>query len=177
MSRQKFSLICTLLNEEKTIGNFIDSIAKQSMLPDEVIIVDGGSKDSTLRTINNKQKQYKNKLNIKVFSKKGNRSIGRNEGIIHASSEIILLTDAGCILDKNWVKEITKPFTHKKTDVVAGYYKGTANNIFQKSLIPYVLVMSDRVNKKEFLPATRSMAFKRSIWKKAGGFDEKDRAA
>ena len=60
MSRQKFSLICTLLNEEKTIGNFIDSIAKQSMLPDEVIIVDGGSKDSTLRTINNKQKQYNN---------------------------------------------------------------------------------------------------------------------
>ncbi|MEK7160179.1 MAG: glycosyltransferase [Patescibacteria group bacterium] len=178
MAAFESSLICTVLNEENTIEQFIDSIAKQSILPNEVIIVDGGSSDGTLTNIkyqilNIKKNKKRKKVKFKVFTKKGNRSVGRNEGIKHASNEIILLTDAGCVLDKNWVKEITKPFADKKTEVVAGYYKGESKSIFQKSLIPYVLVMPDKINEKEFLPATRSMAFKKSIWKKAGGFDEK----
>ena len=33
--------------------------------------------------------------------------------------------------------------------------------------------MDDKIDEKEFLPATRSMAFKKAAWKKIGGFDEK----
>ena len=33
--------------------------------------------------------------------------------------------------------------------------------------------MPDKVNPDNFLPATRSIAFTKSIWKKVGGFDEK----
>ncbi|MCL5070808.1 MAG: glycosyltransferase, partial [Actinobacteria bacterium] len=177
MATLKTSLVATVLNEEKTIKDFIESIINQSVLPSEVIIVDGGSSDSTVESIKKqvsgiKQEQLK-RVKFKVFTKKGNRSVGRNEGIKQASSETILLTDSGCILDKDWIKNIIKPFKDKNTDVVAGYYKGEFPNIFQKSLIPYVLVMPDRVNEKEFLPATRSMAFKKNIWIKAGGFDEK----
>ena len=80
-------------------------------------------------------------------------------------------TDAGCILDKNWIKNISEPFRTKKVDVVSGYHKGISKNIFQKSLIPYVLVMEDKIT-DEFLPATRSMAFRKEVWKKVGGFDE-----
>ncbi|MCL4385863.1 MAG: glycosyltransferase [Cyanobacteria bacterium] len=171
MALLNFTLICTVLNEEESIGEFIDSIANQSVLPSEVIIVDGGSKDKTVIKINRKIKQYK-KLNIKVFIKKGNRSMGRNEAIKKSSFEIILSTDSGCILDKNWVKNITKPFKNKSVEVVAGYYKGLPKNAFQKCLVPYVLVMEDKIDKNNFLPATRSMAFKKSIWKRVGGFNE-----
>ena len=31
--------------------------------------------------------------------------------------------------------------------------------------------MEDKI-KEEFLPATRSMAFRKEVWKKIGGFDE-----
>ncbi len=174
MSKRTTSLICTVLNEEKTIGKFLDSIARQSKLPDEIIIVDGGSTDKTIQKISEfKFPDVKNFPNIKLLFKNGNRSVGRNEGIEHASGEIILMSDSGCILDKDWIKNILKPFTNKKVDVVAGYYKGLATNAFQKSLIPYVLVMEDKINKDEFLPATRSMAIKKSVWKKLGGFNEK----
>ncbi|HUD04885.1 MAG TPA: glycosyltransferase [Patescibacteria group bacterium] len=172
MQKPRATLICTVLNEESSIANFIDSIANQSLLPSEVIIVDGGSKDKTIEIIRYKIEQYP-KLNLKVIVKDGNRSVGRNEAIKKATSEIILLSDAGCLLDKNWVKNISKPFTDKKIGVVAGYYKGLAGNSFQKSLIPYVLVMPDRVEKREFLPATRSMAFRKNVWKSLKGFDEK----
>jgi glycosyltransferase involved in cell wall biosynthesis len=172
MINLKTTLICTVLNEENNIGKLIDSIAKQSILPNEVIIVDGGSEDNTLDILNNKKIQFSKLFNIRVIIKKGNRSMGRNEAIKESSNEIILSTDSGCTLDKNWIKNILKPFKDKSVDVVAGYYKGKEENIFQKCLVPYVLVMDDKVNPKEFLPATRSMVFKKSVWEKIGRFDQ-----
>lgn len=170
----KTSLIITVLNEEKSIEAFLDSVLMQSQLPNELIIVDGGSSDKTNeRFMNYKSRFNKKKIEAQFIIKKGNRSVGRNEAIKNASGEIILISDAGCILDNNWVNALYKPFNDSNTDVVAGYYKGKAKTIFQKCLIPYVLVMPDRVDPENFLPATRSMAIRKSVWKDVGGFPEK----
>lgn len=169
----KVTFITTVYNEESTIVDLLKSIFSQTKFPDEVIIVDGGSTDNTVFEISNfKFPTSGPKANIKLILKNGNRSIGRNEAIKRASNEIIVCSDAGCILDKDWVKNIIKPFDYLRADVVAGYYRGQAKTIFQKCLIPYVLVMPDRVDKNNFLPATRSIAFKKSVWKKIGGFPE-----
>jgi glycosyltransferase involved in cell wall biosynthesis len=173
MKVAKVSLVVTVFNEQDAIVSFLKSSLNQTLLPDEIIIVDGGSKDETLKKINDFKLSNKTKPKIDVFKKNGNRSIGRNYAISKTKNEIILSSDAGCILDKKWVEEIIKPFEDKKVDVVAGYYKGLGKNQFQKSLIPYVLVMKDRVNEEEFLPATRSIAFKKNIWRKVKGFDVK----
>ncbi|MEK7502625.1 MAG: glycosyltransferase [Patescibacteria group bacterium] len=171
----KLSLVITVLNEEKTISRLIESVVRQSTTPDEVIIVDGGSTDGTVSAITKTTSEESNlppRRWLKLIVKKGNRAVGRNEAIRKATGDIILSADAGCTLDKNWVKNIIEPFSKKNVDVVAGYYRGVYKNIFQKSLIPYVLVMEDKI-KGEFLPATRSMALRKSVWKKIGGFDEK----
>lgn len=169
----KTSLIITVFNEEKTIGAFLKSIVSQSVIPDEIIIVDGGSTDQTVAKIKNQILNIKNKkIKFKFMVKKGNRAVGRNEAIKNANGDVILCSDAGCILDKNWVKNITEPFNDSKTDVVAGYYKAKSKTIFEKCLAPYVLVMEDRVVQDNFLPATRSMAFKKRIWGIAGKFSE-----
>jgi len=162
----KISFITTIFNEEETIKQFLDSLLKQTRLPDEIIIVDGGSTDDTVAKI----KEYHTKYNIII--KPGNRSVGRNEAVRHATGDIIICSDSGNILDKKWIENIIKPFQDKNVDVVAGYYKGLAKNIFQKCFIPYVLVMPDKVDPEHFLPATRSIAFKKSVWKKVGGFPE-----
>jgi len=169
----KVSFIATVYNEESTVNNLLQSLFSQSKLPDEIIIVDGGSTDTTVSIISNFKCQISNKqIRFKFIIKKGNRSVGRNEAIKNASNEIIVCSDAGCTLDRNWVENIMKPFKNPKVDIVAGYYKGNAETIFQKCLIPYILVMPDKVNVDNFLPASRSVAFRKYAWKKAGGFPE-----
>lgn len=167
----KTSLVITIKNEEKTLSALLISILNQSLLPGEVIIVDGGSQDKSLQIIRRFKKNHLH-LSVQLIVNPGNRSVGRNRGIYLAKGEIILVTDAGCILDKNWVLNMVKSFHDKTVDVVAGYYKGKADTLFEKCLIPYVLVMPDKIRNETFLPASRSMAFTKKIWKQVGGFPE-----
>lgn len=171
----KTSCIITVYNEEETIILLLHSLFHQSIMPNEIIIVDAGSTDRTLQRIRNFEFgnwKKKHTTKLKIFVQNGNRAVGRNYAIKKTTGNIILCIDAGCYLDKDWVKHILAPFTNTAVDVVAGFYRGESKNIFQECLIPYVLIMPDQVDEKSFLPSSRSMAFKKSIWKKLDGFPE-----
>lgn len=164
----KVSVIITVLNEQDSIEPLIASLRHQSRIPDEVIVVDGGSSDQTWPSLKKMASGWKR---LRLFQlPSSNRSQARNHAISKARGPIIAITDAGCLPATNWVEEICKPFYSSTTQVVSGYYNGISSNIFQKCLIPYVLVMPDRIP-AEFFPSTRSMAMRKSVWVKFGGFN------
>jgi cellulose synthase/poly-beta-1,6-N-acetylglucosamine synthase-like glycosyltransferase len=170
MGKEKVSFITTVLNEENSIDQFLSSIYFLSFKPDEVIIVDAGSTDGTLKIINNFKRLIRN---LKVIVKKNiTRSAGRNLAISMAKNQIIAMSDSGCILDKDWLLEITRPFSDPKIEVVAGYYRADSQTVFEECVAPYVLVMPDKINPDLFLPSSRSMAIRKNIWKKFNGFPE-----
>jgi glycosyltransferase involved in cell wall biosynthesis len=174
-SRLKKSFIVTVFNEERTVRKFLNSLFSQTVLPEEIIIVDGGSTDTTVSIISQLQVTCaKNKKlpRIILFIEKGNRSVGRNKAIRHAKGDIILCSDSGVLLDKNWIKNISEPFLDTNVDVVSGFYKPVTKNIFQKCLATYTCVMPDKVDPNNFLPSSRSIAFKKSAWKKVKGYPE-----
>ncbi len=162
------SLIITTKNEEKSIRKLLDSICGQTKKSTEIIIADAGSIDATRSII----RSYQRKLPLRLVELDAgtNRAIGRNRAIEAAKYEAILITDAGCELDRHWVEEMLKAFAVPGTQVVAGYYKGYGRNVFERCQIPYVLVMPDRYNPATFLPATRSMGMQKKVWKEMGGF-------
>lgn len=164
------SLVITVLNEENTILPLLVSINKQTKKPDEVVIVDGGSKDETYNKIQNFKKTRDRKGRIRIFRYRSNRPIGRNFAVEKARGNIVAITDAGCVLDERWFYEITKPFEDKKVEVVSGYYKSLDANVFEKCVAVYTLVMPDKIDPANFLPSSRSMAIRKSIFKKAGEF-------
>lgn len=168
----KISFITTVLEEEKAIDAFLDSLLKQTKQQKELIVVDAGSRDLTVKKIKSFQKTHPTIMIRIIIVKRANRARGRNEAIKNAKGDIIICCDVGCTLNKNWLKNITEPFKNPKIDVVAGYYKPIANNIFEKCLAAYTCVMPDRINPKNFLPSSRSIAFKKSVWQKVGGYPE-----
>ncbi|MFH1610783.1 MAG: glycosyltransferase, partial [Patescibacteria group bacterium] len=162
------SVCITILNEEKTISTLLDSLISQSKEPNEIIIIDGGSEDKTLGIIKHFQKKYKF---IKLLKEKCNRAKGRNLAVDIAKNEIIVMTDAGCIPTKNWLKNITEPFLFSNVDIVVGFYHMIYKNKLQKAESFFLGVLPNNFS-NTFLPSTRSMAFKKEIWEKVGGFPE-----
>src|SRR3972149_6994879 len=168
----KTSLSDTTLNEESTIDWLLTAISEQFVLPDEIIIVDGGSTDKTVKKIKRWQQNHELGQIIRLFPKKGNRSIGRNFAVSKARHEWIAFTDAGCLPYQDWLQVLLRPQREPSADVVAGYYQGLPQTRFEEAVVPYVLVMPHRVNQKNFLAASRSMLIRKSMFRKLGGFDK-----
>lgn len=168
----KTALSLTVLNEEATIDWLLRWLSWQVVEPDEIIIVDGGSTDSTVKKIKRWQKKSPFGKKIKLFQQKGNRSVGRNLAVSKTHADLIAFTDAGCIPLTKWLEELLKTQRETNAEVVAGYYIGLWKTGLQEAMIPYVLVMPDKVNPKNFLPAARSMLINKKTFQELGGFDE-----
>ena len=166
------SVVITVKNEKYSIKTLLNSLESQSVTPEEIIFVDGGSTDRTAEIIKERMKENRK---IKLIIRKGaSRAEGRNIGILNSSSDIIAVTDAGGYPKKNWLEKITAPFISPKVKVVSGYYQAQALTVFEKCVVPYFLIMPDRIiSGMEFLPSSRSVAFRKLIWKKVGGYPQK----
>jgi len=165
------SLISTVLNERNNIEQWINGILSQSALPDEIIIVDGGSRDGTWEWL---LEQGSKNPKIKVFQESGNISHGRNFAIKQAQGEVIVATDAGCIYDQDWFKNITAPFLNNKSVVVATAFGPWLER--DDSFLIYLLAAATTPApvefKKDWLPSSRSVAFLKSNWERVGGYPE-----
>lgn len=167
--KTKVSVIVTVLNEAKTIENLLKALLNQSYKADEIIVVDGGSVDQTLGFL---KRASEKETRLKIFLKKGNRSLGRNYAITKSENEILAITDAGCIPHIDWLEKLVTKYETTQAPVVAGYYDAQVESSLQEAIVPYVLVMPDQVKEDDFLPATRSMLIEKKAWQAVAGFDE-----
>lgn len=89
----------------ETIVRAVDSVAWQTMLPKQIILIDDASSDdgATLRKLHALQKKYADKLKIEVIHLKvnGGPSIARNAGWDAATQPYIAFLDA----DDSWLPQ------------------------------------------------------------------------
>lgn len=175
MLGQDVSLITTVYNEADSIRSFLASYLGQTLYAQEVVIVDGGSSDATADIIREFAKAH-TELHIRLIVDetcsraycRGPIARGRNRAIAEARHPIIAVTDAGCLLDSTWFEEITKPFRYDASvDVVAGFYRTASANPFQERYGKMFIPDDDN-----YLPSSRSIAFRKACWEKIGGYPE-----
>lgn len=169
----KVTVVIPILNEVKSIDALIEGLINQTLSPTEVILVDGGSKDRTVEKIKNWQEK-KLPFSMTLMERAGaNRSVARNIGIKQANTEIVALTDAGCVPKKDWLEKLIEPFEKdKKTEVVAGFYDPAPKNWWEDIIADYTSVRDWNFNPETFLPSSRSLAITQQIWEKVHGYPE-----
>lgn len=105
----KVSVIIPVYNEEKNIEDCIDSLIKQTMAL-EIIVIDDGSTDRTSEILSKYIKD------IKIL-KQGHLgpAVARNLGVNNSSGEILVFVDADMEFENNFVKHLIEPILDKKT--------------------------------------------------------------
>lgn len=90
------SLIIPTFNRQATLKRALDSVLQQSLLPDEIIVIDDGSTDASAAMINTEFPQVQN-----IYQENQGVSAARNKGIRQAKGEWIALLDS----DDTWFTE------------------------------------------------------------------------
>ncbi|MHC5111757.1 MAG: glycosyltransferase [Planctomycetota bacterium] len=162
----------TVKNDAVGCAVTLGSLVAQTRSPDEIIIVDGGSTDGTRDVA----RQYQRSLpQLRIVDAPGaNIARGRNIGTTAARHEIIATTDAGCQADPAWIAEIMQRFDEdESTEFVAGFYRVTSKSLLEEVVGAATMRGSlDPINPATFNPSARSMAYTRSLWRRAGGWPE-----
>ncbi len=175
------TLICTLYNESGTVVEFLDAIFAMDPVPEEFIIVDGGSDDGTNETIAEYLSRRSSPMAVRhLIRPECNRKFtagaiarGRNEAISAACHDLIAATDGGCAVGRDWLAEIIRPLTDGSgARVSGGWYVGDARSSFERCVAGAWLIPPDAVDPRNFLPSSRSIAFRKSAWEAVGGYPE-----
>lgn len=89
----RIAVVIPAFNRAHLITDALDSIARQTRLPDEVVVVDDGSQDGTYDIVDNWQKSHS--LNLKLI-RQANRGVAnaRNQAIKNATAELIAPLDS-----------------------------------------------------------------------------------
>jgi glycosyltransferase involved in cell wall biosynthesis len=163
-----FTAICTFLNEEDNILSFLESLEAQSLHPTEVILVDGGSSDSTLGLV--QKYALASKLRIVLLSMPGSSiAEARNKAILESRYETIVSVDAGCLLSEGFFMNlVATSVEYDKAQLVCGVYQPSASAKHAQEFVPDW----NHFDVGSFLPSARSVLFRKSIALEVGGFPE-----
>ena len=121
MSKIKVSIIIPIYNSEKTLNRLLDSVLNQSYKNLEIILINDGSTDNSLKIINSFGKKDKR---ISIINQKNQGvSNSRNTGLKVATGKYILFLDSDDYIDKNLIKTVLSIFKENKVDLVTyGFY-------------------------------------------------------
>lgn len=116
----KLSVIISTYNEEFTIKDCLASLKAQSYSDFEIIVVDDGSMDSTLKLL---------KESGVLFLRQNHQGPGaaRNLGAKNAKGEILVFVDADMTFDRNFLKNLTKPILNEKAKGTFSKYEYVSN--------------------------------------------------
>jgi glycosyltransferase involved in cell wall biosynthesis len=164
------TLIATVLNEGDNIHHLMNGLLQQTLQPDEIIIVDGGSTDNTVEVL----RSYETRLPLKVIIQQGcNISQGRNTAIAAAQEDILAITDAGVRLSETWLEKITQPLLENpNVSVVGGFFKADPQSTFEVAMGATVLPVVSEIKPDSFLPSSRSIAVRKSAAEEVSGYPE-----
>jgi glycosyltransferase involved in cell wall biosynthesis len=168
----KVSLVVPVRDEAASAKDLIESIQRQTRKPDEVIFVDGGSRDGTieiLRQVCEQEPTFR-----LIAARKALPGQGRNIGVANATFDWIAFTDAGNRLEADWLEQlIAVANSDPETGIVCGNFDPVADSFFKQcASIAYLPNKTPRDGGPVRGPFIASSLVRRDVWHAAGGFPD-----
>jgi glycosyltransferase involved in cell wall biosynthesis len=159
------SIIIPAYNAAQTLPLCLAALHRQTLPPDEIIVVDDGSEDQTIKVAR------ENGVQVLEQPHQG-PAAARNRGINNARCDIVLFIDADCEPVTEWVAEMLKPFSNPGVVGVKGSYRTR-----QKECVALLVQceFEDRYDRLEQLPTidfidTYAAGFRIAVLRDKGGF-------
>jgi len=105
----------TVKNSAKTIKSCVDSLLRLNYPNKKIIVTDAYSTDGTYEIL----KKYGHK--IKLEKVRGPAPRAHNYIIPKVDTEFYAMTDADCVVDRNWLKNLISSFTSKEIIAAGGF--------------------------------------------------------
>ncbi len=174
----KVSIIIPTKNEGGVLANCLNSIRGLDYPKDkiDVIIVDGHSTDDTVEIA----KKYGCKV---VYEDVGTRGGACNIGVRNAMGEYIAFTDADCVAQKDWLKNLIKQFNDEKIASAGGPNITPEDDTEFAKCVGAVLSFLSKPGSRYGLDAKEvietfhnsgcNVAYRKDVIEEAGWFNEK----
>lgn len=172
IERLPVAVIAACKNESDNAADWIHRLTNQTFKPSEILIVDTGSDDNTVEIL--EQSARGKDIPITIFKKPGvNIATARNFAIETATSPIVVSLDFGCSPQSDWLEKLTQPFwIDPKTQLSAAWFRGIDAQGRESFFTGLGWQYLKDVAPQEYIPASRSLAFTKEAWQKAGKYPE-----
>lgn len=164
------SFVIRTLNEEKWLGKVLETLFMQSRLDFEVIIVDSGSTDKTLKII----KDFPIRKLIKIKPKEYNPGYALNLGINEAWGKYIgIISGHSLPVSRTWLEDGMRNFKDPRMAAVTGHYTSLPDGDITEKLGDLYFSLS-RLKKEHRCPwmTNTNAIIRKDLWQEYP-FDEK----
>lgn len=132
----KVSIIIPIYNAQQYLERCIESIINQEYTNLEIILINDGSNDDSLKICN--EYKIRDKRIVVIDKKNTGVSNTRNIGIEYATGEFLMFVDSDDYLLKDYVSSMVENMISNKVDIVKSGY-----SILEKNSIDYVSYKSN----------------------------------
>ncbi len=175
------SIIICARNEDKVITNLLKSLEAIEYPADkyEVLLINDDSSDSTekiMKDFSFKHSNWKQYDHIKKENSPKGKKGALTFGINQSKGEIILVTDADCIVQPNWIQSMVSCFD-KYTGMVLGYSpvkkRKDLLSIYQRfdTLCEGTTAVASVAYNKPTHSNARNLAFRKIVFDEVGGYE------
>ncbi len=142
----KVSIIVPVYNSEKYLDKCLKSLINQTLKDIEIVLVNDGSTDNSVKII----EKYLKDERIKLFNKEnGGQASARNLGLTKAKSDYIIFIDSDDYVNKDMCEKLYKFIKKDNYDIVLADYYIVTNT--DKKYVTMLHKESGEVNFHEYL--------------------------
>ncbi len=165
------SVVVPVYNSERTLEPLLESLLALDYPKDRVefVLVNNGSTDGT----RDKLARFGDRIRVVDEPRRG-RSAARNRGISEARHDLIAFTDADCVLDPQWLRQLLPPLLEANVGISGGRIAVVepCNAIAKFGEFVRDHNLAINVYKPPYVD-TSNWASPKNVLQAAGGFDER----